>query len=80
MSRKVAELRNIKIVIHHDDHGNPHVHAIGPGCEAKIYLNTFGVPSSKGFSEKALRALIRFIKQRNTEFLEAWREIYEEEK
>lgn len=78
MSPTVFKTLNIRIVVNTNDHGNPHVHVVAPDCEAKIYLNTFEIERSFGFTKRDLRRIIRFIEDFNLEFLERWYEIHKE--
>lgn len=61
-----------------DDHGNPHVHVLGPGAKAKIFLETLDVESSVGFSEKALNQIVKKVKEFREILLESWEEYHGE--
>lgn len=59
------------------DHGKAHVHAVGPGARAKILIENQVVIRSRGFTEKELGLLCRFIKERKHKLLEAWKDAQE---
>jgi hypothetical protein len=56
--------------------GRPHCHVVGPGVEASIDLNTCEVLASKGFSVKALREVVQFVKERREQLLETWNDYH----
>lgn len=67
----------VKIKIYPHDHRPPHVHAIGPDCEAKFELDGFDCIFSRGFSGKDIKRLQEYL-QKNQEILwEAWNEYQE---
>lgn len=76
----VAIYRNIRIVIHSNDHKPPHVHAIGPDAEAVFNLETMDLIRCHGFNSKAVTQIRYFIETRKEQLLEAWNEIHGEEK
>lgn len=66
---------NLRIVIYPKDHAPPHVHVIGPGCEAKLEIQTLDVRSSFGFSDKDLSKIQDYLSSRKTELMEKWNEL-----
>lgn len=67
----------VKIKIYPHDHDPPHVHAIGPGCEAKFELETLLCTFARGFTGKDLRRIQNFLTDHKTELLEEWNEYQE---
>jgi Domain of unknown function (DUF4160) len=72
--------KNVRIMIHSDDHLPPHVHAVGPGAEAKIEIETQKVIWAYGYQNKTLIRITEEIRNRQEELLEAWHEIHGKEK
>ena len=75
---QVIRYKNISITIRSDDHEPPHIHAIGPGAEAKIEILTGTVVWSYGFSRKALDEILQLVLSRQFELMEKWYEIHGE--
>lgn len=80
MSPTIFKIGKVRVMVRTDDHGNPHIHLVGPGCEAKIYLGTWDVERSHGFSKKDLKRAIKFLKTRLIDLTEAWSTIHGEPK
>ena len=63
----IFRVRNLRIAIHSNDHWPPHVHVIGPGCEAKVALGEAGecpkVMSSDGLSRTELVSALLEIEE-----------------
>lgn len=72
----VYETKNLRIVIHTDDHDPPHVHVIGPDAEAKITIADLNCYFNKGFSSRDIKRIISYLKQRQAQLQEKWDEIY----
>jgi len=62
----------VKIKIFPHDHRPPHIHAIGPGCEAKFEIETCACYFSKGFSLRDLKKIQQLISDKNDSLMEAW--------
>lgn len=75
----IVKFKNIKFYIYPNDHGNPHVHIIGPGAEAKVFIESLEVISSRGFSKKALGQILKQVKKFEDILLEAWEEYHDKE-
>lgn len=73
----VAIFRNVRIVIYSNDHGPPHVHAIGPGVEAVFLIETLEIRFNDGFGPSTLFRLRQFLGERREALLEAWYEIHQ---
>jgi len=72
----VYRSKNLKFCIFTDDHGNPHVHVLGPGAEVKIFLETLEIASNSGFSEVALRRILKRTSELQELLLEAWKDYH----
>ena len=59
------------------DHSPPHVHVLGPNQEAKFSLEPIECFYSRGFSERALREIKEYLKDKKKFLLEAWNEYQE---
>ncbi len=68
----IIRFKNLKLAIYSDDHGNSHVHVIGPGAKAKIYLETLEIESCQGFSKKAINKIVAKVSEYQDILLEAW--------
>ncbi len=68
--------RNIRIVIFTNDHGPPHIHAISPDGEAKIKLDNLECYFLRGFTEKDLKRITGFLKNKQEYLIEVWDEIH----
>lgn len=75
----IVKFKNIKFYIYPNDHGNPHVHVVGPGAQAKIFIEDLEVISSKGFSKKALGQIVEQVEIFKETLIEVWEEYHEEE-
>lgn len=72
MSPTIFQVWNLRIVIYPKDHEPAHVHVIGPQGEAKFDIETMECMENHGFSEKSLRRIKEYLKERKTNLLEAW--------
>ena len=63
-----------KVIIYPQDHNPPHVHILGAGCEAKINIENLDCYYCKGFSDKDIRRITKFISERIDDIWEAWNE------
>ena len=72
----IFRTKSLRFCIFTDDHGNPHVHVLGPDGEVKIFLETLEVSYSKGFSEKSVRRILKKAKERKDVLLEAWEDYH----
>ncbi len=71
--------KNLKICIYPKDHEPPHVHVIGPDCEAKINIHTLECFSNYGFSVKDIKRISAFVEENLDLIIEAWEEYHGEE-
>ena len=69
---------NVKIRIYPKDHTPPHVHAVGPDCEAKFEIDTLLCTFSRGFSERDLRNIQEHLAKHRGYLLEVWNEYQED--
>jgi hypothetical protein len=76
----IAIYRNVRIVIYSNDHGPPHVHAIGPGVEATFLIETLELRYCNGINAKTIFRIRQFLGERRESLLEAWYEIHPKEK
>jgi hypothetical protein len=74
MSPKVGEFEGIKVRIYFGDHGNPHVHAIYQGHEAKVYIETLAVEKCS-IPAKQMKKLKAWIVDHQEVLLQTWNEI-----
>ena len=77
MSPTILHTKNLRVVIYPKDHFPPHVHVLGPDQEAKFRLEPIECFYSKGFSEKALRQILKYLQNKQKELLEVWYEYQE---
>lgn len=70
----ILRYRNVKICIFPDDHGPAHVHVIAPECEAKFTLEPVSCYFCRGFKEKFIKEMTKYLEQRVDILLEAWNE------
>lgn len=68
--------RNIRIVIYTRDHEPPHIHAISPKGEAKIDLKSLDCFYSRGYSEKDIKMILKYISEKKDILMEAWNDIH----
>lgn len=76
MSPKVAKLWNLDINIYTKDHNPPHVHVTGPDVDVKIEIGTWKIVYAYGLKTKSLKKLLLFLKDLETDLMEAWNEIH----
>lgn len=50
----------------------PHVHVRAGRSTAKVWLLSITVAKSKGFSPREIAAIVRIVRERRDEFLDAW--------
>jgi hypothetical protein len=50
---------------------------VGPGAEAKFRLDTFECIFCRGFSQKAVKRIKVFLKERKSLLMEAWNDYQE---
>ena len=72
----VFVFRNVKFVIHAKDHNPPHVHAVSPDAEAKIDLELLECFFSRGYTEKDLKLILKFVRQNRDKLMEVWNEYH----
>ena len=53
-----------------------HVHIQAGGSRAKVWLHDFSVAQCQGFADHALNQIIRIVKERASEFKEAWHDFF----
>ena len=72
MSPTLYKVGNLRVVVYPKDHNPPHVHVIGPEGEAKFELESFECISVKGFSNRDVRRIRDFLRERKKMLMEAW--------
>ena len=77
MAPTIFRAENLRFVIYPKDHRPAHVHVIGPGSEAKFEIETLKLISNRGFSERSLKVISKYIKERQNRLKEAWYELQE---
>jgi hypothetical protein len=50
----------------------PHVHAVGSGGSAKVWLTPVRLAEASGLSDSELRTVLRIVSDHQAEMLEAW--------
>jgi len=65
-------------MIYTKDHAPAHVHAISPKGEAKIEIETLECFYLRGFSERDLNRIIKFLSEneRQEKLMEVWNEYH----
>ncbi len=74
----VIYIGSVKIRIYPKDHQPPHVHAVGPGCEAKFEIESLRCTFSRGFSESDLRRIQDHLVFHQNYLREVWNEYQED--
>ena len=77
MAPTVFRTRNLRVKIYPKDHNPPHVHVIGPDAEAKFDIENLECISSYGFSQKFIKMIQDYLKQRQSKLKEVWNELQE---
>jgi hypothetical protein len=76
----VFRVRRFRIVIYSNDHWPPHVHAIGPDCEAKISLGMPGdhpsLVANDGLTRAELMLVLTEVDEQIELLRQRWREIH----
>jgi hypothetical protein len=76
----VFRVRRFRIVIFSNDHRPPHVHAIGPDCEARIALGEQGehptLMGNEGLTRAELEAVLVEVDEQIELLRQRWREIH----
>ena len=54
------------------DHEPPHVHALGPGVEAKFQIRPVLVIFNHGFSNRDLQLIQKFLERAQHQLMEEW--------
>jgi len=72
----ILELRSFRVVIETRDHPPPHVHCKGPGCNARIEIQTRKVMSDNGVSAKDMARLKELIERYEDVLMIEWRRIH----
>ena len=75
----IITTKNLKFYVFTNDHKPMHIHVIGPDANAKFGLTTIECISSKGFSEKDLNRIQKFISKNKELLIEAWEDFHEEQ-
>jgi hypothetical protein len=78
MSPTLIKIGNLRIAIYPDDHGQAHVHVVGPGAEAKILIGSWAVVRCHGISSKTMRRVIEKLRAEEELLLKTWEEIHGE--
>lgn len=73
----VLRFNKVRVLIFHHDHKPPHVHCMMAGAHAKFMIENGECYYSRGFSEKDLGILERFVKEHKVILEEKWEEINE---
>ena len=74
---EVYRFKNIKLVIRTNDHGPAHVHAIGPGAEAKIEIESGECFYARGFNQRDISRIEEAVLERKAKLMEVWNEFHE---
>jgi hypothetical protein len=75
----VIWLKNIRIEVRTRERnhiGRPHGHAVGPGCDASIDLETLEVLESSGYAKSDLRKILEVIEDFKEELAAKWKEYH----
>jgi hypothetical protein len=64
----------IKVSIYFRDHNPSHVHVTAPGAAAVFDISTLECVESKGFSQRALGKIQRFLESKQDVLQEEWNE------
>jgi len=76
----VFRVRSFRIVLYSNDHSPPHVHAIGPDCEAKVALGEEGehptLVTNDGLTRAELESVLTEIGNQVELLRQRWREIH----
>lgn len=76
----VMRIANLRFYFYSKEEGRPHIHvgnASGTKVpEMKIWLDTLEVARLKGFSRKAERDILKFVKDHEELFLGKWEEFF----
>ena len=67
----------MRVIVYPKDHKPAHVHVIGPEAEAKFNIETLECIENSGFSEKSLRRIKEYLKERQETLRRAWYEYQE---
>ena len=54
----------------------PHVHVDKGGASAKVWPEPVALASNVGYPARELRTILRLVRERQTELLEAWHEFF----
>lgn len=54
----------------------PHIHAVGHGGKAKVWLEPVEMAEHQGFKVSDLRRIIEVANEHRDEFVEAWHEFF----
>ena len=76
MAPTILQTKNLCVVIYPKDHNPPHVHVIGPDAEAKFKIADLSCYYSRGFSDKSLKYIEKFLKDKINKLMEAWNEYF----
>jgi hypothetical protein len=76
----LLRVRRFRIVVYSNDHSPPHVHAIGPDCEAKVALGEEGeyprLVMNDGLTRTELKSVLIAIEEQIGFLRQRWREIH----
>ncbi len=56
----------------HEPNEPPHVHVDKAGCSAKVWLEPVALATNAGFSAAEIGTLLKIVRARRFEFMEAW--------
>lgn len=76
----ILRFLGLRVVIYANDHPPPHVHVIGPGCEARIALGDERehpwLMTNEGLSRRQVAAALLEISRNRDLLIQRWREIH----
>lgn len=70
----VITIGRVKIKIYPKDHPPPHVHVVGPECEAKFGIGTLACSFARGFTRRDLKRIQEYLKKHQDYLKEVWNE------
>lgn len=74
----VITIGKVKMRIYPRDHPPPHVHVVGPGCEAKFEIGTLSCSFASGFTRRDLKKIQEYLKKNRDYLQEVWNEYQED--
>lgn len=77
MAPTIFKIWKFRVMIYPKDHSPAHVHVVGPDAEAKFDVQTMECIANNGFSEKTIKRIKEYLKDRKQSLMEAWHEYQE---